>query len=190
MNDKEQDAEMGFEIVEDQVLSRWEKIMQWCGIVKTFFTIGKLVWGLIFVTGGAMVVGQATDTKPIREAAVAIGMLDERPLPGTQEVSGDALWDEVMNLQEEVTELQDRDLTHTHEALSVPHSHDLGKHTHPPPEPVEQQPAADPVLVAHNHDLAEHGHPMGEHTHPELQGAAVGKAEIDDAFIRHIKDDH
>ncbi|MHA1806204.1 MAG: hypothetical protein ACTSX2_01355 [Candidatus Thorarchaeota archaeon] len=188
--DNQTEEDLDLELVEEQVLTRWGKIMQWCGMAKTFFTMGKLVWGLVAVTGTAVVVGEATDTRPIRDGAVAIGILDERPLPGTQEVSSDALWDEVMNLQEEVTELQDRDLTHTHEALSVPHSHDLGKHTHPPPEPIEEQTAVVPVLIEHNHDLSEHGHPVSEHTHPELQGTAAGKTEINDAFIRHIKDDH
>ena len=42
------------EFTEDEVLTRWDKIMQWVGMSKTFFTVGKLIWVFIF---GAAVVG-------------------------------------------------------------------------------------------------------------------------------------
>lgn len=98
-----QDTEYDYEEVEDQVLTRWEKIMQWCGIVKTFFTVGKLIWGLVFITGTAVVVGEATDTKPVRDAAVAVGILDERP---KDIVGNNAMYEELMNLIEDVEALE------------------------------------------------------------------------------------
>lgn len=97
------ETEYDYEEVEDQVLTRWEKIMKWFGMVKTFFTLGKLVWGLVFVTGTAVVVGEATDTKPVRDAAVAVGILDERP---RDIVGNNAMYDELMNLIEDVEQLE------------------------------------------------------------------------------------
>jgi hypothetical protein len=105
MTDKENQLEFEFEEVEKEVFTFWDRLMQWGGILRTFFTLGKLVWAFVFATGAAVVVGEVTDTNPIRDAAVVIGLADER-LPA--DTSTDAYLDELLNLQEEVTLLQEQ----------------------------------------------------------------------------------
>ena len=94
------------EDTEEVILTRWEKLKNWADIFKTTFTIGKIIWGLLFVSAGAVVVGEVTDTTPVRDAAVAVGVLGEKP-----PLTIDELWVKVMELEEEV------------EVLSLPHQH-------------------------------------------------------------------
>lgn len=75
------------EDTEQVVLSRWDKIKKWIEIVMATRKLAMLVWGLIVTTGGSLVVGQVTDTKPIRDAAVSIGLIDAAEAPvGNQSV--------------------------------------------------------------------------------------------------------
>ena len=130
------------------------------------------------------------------DIAEAFGIVQER---GTQEVSGDVpdvVFDEIQNLTEDIrigmvtlTEMQAqiKELqNHTHEALSVPHSHDLPEHTHPPIEMTDQSGVY--AQLNHTHDLT-HTHELAEHSH-EGGRVVAGQAEIDDALLRHIADDH
>ena len=41
----------------DEVLSRWDKFMQWVGLAKAFFTICNMLW--LFIFGAAVVDGNA-----------------------------------------------------------------------------------------------------------------------------------
>jgi len=104
----EQDAE-------EVVLSRWGKIKQWIEIAMATRKVAMLVWSLVIATGGSVVVGQVTDTRPLRDAAVVVGLLEEAPA-GTQLVPYDhsTILDEMMNLQEEVTQLQAEMTEHGH----------------------------------------------------------------------------
>jgi len=75
------------EDAETVVLSRWDKTKKWIEIVMATKKVAMLVWGLIVTTGGSLVVGQVTDTKPIRDAAVAVGLIDAVETPvGNQSV--------------------------------------------------------------------------------------------------------
>jgi hypothetical protein len=98
-----EENETDYEEVEEQVLTRWEKLMQWFGIAKTLFTVGKIAWALIFATATAVVVGEVTDTSPIRDAAVAVGLTQER---SKDIVGNNAMYDELMNLIEDVEQLE------------------------------------------------------------------------------------
>jgi hypothetical protein len=101
------------EDTEEVVLSRWGKIKQWIEIIVATKKVAMVVWSLIFATGGAVVVGQATDTQPIRDAAVSMGLLDERP---TDIIGNDAIYDELSNLIEDVERLEEEvaSLSHVH----------------------------------------------------------------------------
>ena len=63
------------EDTEEVILTRWERLKNWWDIIKTGLTLGKLLWGFLFVSAGAVMVGEATDTSPVRDAAEAAGML-------------------------------------------------------------------------------------------------------------------
>ena len=96
------ETEYDEEITEEVVLTRWDKIKQWIEIVVATKKVATLIWSLVFATGTAVVVGEATDTKPIREAAVAVGLLDERvPL----NPSADPYIDELLALQADMFQL-------------------------------------------------------------------------------------
>ena len=60
---------------EEVILTRWQKLKNWADIFKTTFTIGKILWGLLFVSAGAVVVGEVTDTKPVRDLSEYAGIV-------------------------------------------------------------------------------------------------------------------
>ena len=94
----EQDAE-------EIVLSRWGKIKQWIEIAMATRKVAMLIWSLVIATGGSVVVGQVTDTKPLRDAAVAVGFLEEIP----RDILGNtAIFDELSNLIEDVEQLESK----------------------------------------------------------------------------------
>ena len=66
---------MNEEDTEEVILTRWERLKNWWDIIKTGLTLGKLLWGFLFVSAGAMVVGEATDTNPVRDAAQYAGIV-------------------------------------------------------------------------------------------------------------------
>lgn len=191
------------EITEEVVLTRWDKIKQWIEIVVATKKVAMLIWSLVFATGTAVIVGEATDTKPIRDGAVAIGLLDER-VPVN---SGAQPWiDELLNLQEEVGELQDGQkalkalvasieaqmLNHTHKATYASHTHDPVEHEHSPPDMSHDHPVVAPVLVKHDHEPDTHDHPPPVHEHATniTEQELAGQLAIDGAVLLHIKNDH
>ena len=172
------ETEYDYEEVEDQVLTRWEKIMKWFGMAKTFFTLGKLVWGLVFVTGTAVVVGEATDTKPVRDAAVAVGILDERP---KDIVGNNAMYDELMNLIEDVEALEAK----------------VAELESPPPTVIAGTPGprgevGPPGPAGITGAKGEPGNPGkdGRDGKNAITNDPIGQTVIDDAFERHVLDDH
>lgn len=189
----EEDLDLELVETEEVILNRWGRLKQWWDMGSTVvkvIQIGITGFKLLFIgSTAAVIVGEATDTSLIRDSAVTVGIVQER---GTQEVSGgDAMMDELLNLQEDMSTLEEElqgFLNHTHKPLSVPHSHDLAEHTHPPPDMSHEHPAVVPVLIEHEHDT-EHSHDLPEHSHSGGQ-VVSGQAEIDDALIRHIADDH
>jgi hypothetical protein len=202
------ETEYDDEITEEVVLTRWDKIKQWIEIVVATKKVAMLIWSLVFATGGAVIVGEATDTKPIREAAVSIGLLDEKvPL----NPAADPYIDELLNLQEDMFRLQDEFKAHKHEHEHDPHTHKVTyeAHEHEPPEFIEHEheqcaikghrhPAVVPVLVKHEHDSvphdpASHDHPLPAHKHAGdniSEAELAGQLAIDDALLKHIKYDH
>jgi hypothetical protein len=129
---------------EEVVLSRWGKIKQWIEIVMATKKVAMLIWGLVFAAGGSVVVGQATDTRPIRDAAVAMGILEEAP----REILGnDEIYGELSNLIEDVERLEalvaaehthahahaphQHDTTHEHQEIDLRHTHSQEPHSHP-----------------------------------------------------------
>jgi len=190
------ETEYDEEITEEVVLTRWDKIKQWIEIVVATKKVATLIWSLVFATGTAVVVGEATDTKPIREAAVAVGLLDERvPL----NPSADPYIDELLALQADMFQLQDQVSDHNHE--HVPHTHKITyeAHEHAPAELIEHEhPAQDlshehvapaPVLVEHEHDSVAHNHDLPDHEHA-VAAEPAGQQAIDNAVSNHIKYDH
>ena len=63
------------EDTEEVILTRWERLKNWWDIIKTGLTLGKLLWGFLFVSAGAVVVGEATDTNPVRDVAESVGIV-------------------------------------------------------------------------------------------------------------------
>lgn len=175
------ETESSEEITEEEVLSRWDKIKQWIEIVVATKKVAMLIWSLVFATGTAVVVGEATDTKPIRDLAVEMGILD----PLDRDIVGNnAMYDELMNLIDDMENLEEQvaaDRDHSHKAPKWP-SHDHGDPTY--------QPHQHDEIVAHTHKYEAPAPVFVEHTHDFPVPVVPNKAEIDDAFLRHIKDDH
>jgi len=63
------------EDTEDVILTRWEKLKNWFDIFKAALTIKNVLLGLLFSSAGAVVVGEATDTKPVRDVAESVGIV-------------------------------------------------------------------------------------------------------------------
>jgi len=99
------------EDTEEVVLNRWDRLKQWWEIGSTVVKVIKLaILGikLLFVgSATAVVVGQVTDTNPVRDVAVEVGVLGEKP-----PLTIDQLWVQVMQLEEDI------------EILKLPHEHD------------------------------------------------------------------
>jgi hypothetical protein len=198
------ETEYDYEEVETQVLTRWERIKQWLDILRHGFTLYKVIAAFLVVGGSAIMVGEVTDTKPIRDAAVTMGLLDEH-VPVVLDDS--ALQKEVAHL----TSLVEQMMVHEHardgytvDQLVILNDKidalDKRIDNLPPPvvaAAVIKRHDHDPVLKKHSHDtvaphehtLAEHEHFDAGHTHAETVGPA-SEAAIDSAFIQHIKDDH
>lgn len=102
---------------EEQVLTRWDKIKKWFEIVMATKKLAMFIWSLVFGLGGAVVVGEVTDTRPLRDAAVEIGLL--RPVAAP--VAGSATIPEH---------------THEHTHTLPNHAHD---HTHPAGAHIHQE---------------------------------------------------
>lgn len=115
MNDQPDDYELDFD--EDEVLTRWGKMKQWWDIGSAGVTAVKYAmigFKLLFVgSTAAVVVGQATNSNPLNEAAVEVGLVD----PSKKDIVGnDAMYDELSNLIEDVERLED-------EVASLDHIH-------------------------------------------------------------------
>ena len=99
------------EITEEEVLSRWDKIKQWIEIVVATKKVAVMIWSLVFATSTALVYGEATDTKPIRDVAVAAGILGEQPQDIT---TFNDMYRELSNLIDDVSALENIVANHQH----------------------------------------------------------------------------
>ena len=164
------------------ILTRWDRIKQWIEIVVATKKVAMLIWSLVFATGGAVIVGEVTDTKPIRDAAVAIGLVNE--LPPADIVTTNALYDELMNLIEDMERAEAKIAELERHQHNYPEVAPVAGIAGPPGPKGEPGPKG---------DKGDRG-PQGEQGPPGVNGstaeAAVGATAIDDAFQRHIRDDH
>lgn len=97
---------MSEEDAESWILRQWGKIKQWVEIVLATKKLAMLIWSLVFGLGGAVVVGEVTDTKPLRDAAIEIGLLQPKSEPTLAQPARES------------------------EAIPA-HTHPLPEHTHP-----------------------------------------------------------
>ena len=145
---------------EQQVLTRWDKLKQWFEIAMATKKVAMLIWSLVFATGSALVYGEATDTKPIRDVAVAAGILDEQPQDIT---TFNDMYRELSNLIDDVSALENI----------------VANHQHNYPDPV----------VGPRGPKGAQG-PQGEPGRNGDNGKDAAGNAVDDALARHILDDH
>ena len=147
---------------EQQVLTRWDKLKQWFEIAMATKKVAMLIWSLVFATGSALVYGEATDTKPIRDVAVAAGILDEQPQDIT---TFNDMYRELSNLIDDVSALEN---------IVANHQHNYPDH------------------VAGPRGLKGAQGPQGEPGRDGANGkdAVDSITTVDDALARHVLDDH
>lgn len=101
---------------EEIVLSRWERMKKWWEIFK----FGKWLYGLLFVVTGTIGYGQITETNPLRDAAINVGLIGEFTGKTDDEIVDQIIDEyEVIEKQEKTTAVVPQ---HNH-----PHTHDLSK---------------------------------------------------------------
>ena len=145
---------------EQQVLTRWDKLKQWFEIAMATKKVAMLIWSLVFATGTALVYGEATDTKPIRDVAVAAGILGEQPQDIT---TFNDMYRELSDLIDDVSALENIVANH--------------QHNYP-----------DPVAGPRGPKGAQG--PQGEPGRDGANGKDAAGNAVDDALARHILDDH
>jgi hypothetical protein len=142
----------------------FERIISWVKILFATKKAALFLWAMFFGVSGTAIVGQVTDTKPFKEAAIELGLIESPQI--AQGATDNAMFDELLNIQADIkvglttiTALQKQMREHTHEALYAPLSYDLPEHTHPPPDLAHEH--TEYALKTHTH-VSE----VGEHTHP------------------------
>ena len=151
---------MSEEDTEEVILTRWERLKNWWDIIKTGLTLGKILWGFLFVSAGAVVVGEATDTSPVRDAAEAAGILQ----PDTARAE---LLTRIDSLDETVEQLN--------AALERIQAH---HHNYPDPVDGQRGPAGKDGKDGRD----------GRDGRDGVDAQAV--VQVDDALERHKLDDH
>lgn len=188
------------EDTEAEVLNWWDRKKQWLEMgsaAAKAIKYGIWLFKFLFVTGTtAVVVGEVTDTTPLRNTAVEVGILDERK---TDIIGNDAMYEELSNLIDDVERLEAKladGLEHTHnypDPVLVKHEHE---HEHDQIAPVvvseEAHTHKEYAEVNHTHDEIEalrkelRGH---EHEMPPPVAGASDTA-IDGALLEHIRKEH
>lgn len=149
----------------------FERIISWVKILFATRKVLMLVWAFFFGVAGVAVKGNIDEVNPWKEAAIEVGLIDADPIE--QEATDDAVLDEVLNLQAAMVNLEGKLEAmgnHTHEAVFVPHSHDLQEHEHPPPD------------LAHEHT----GYALKSHAHDA--GRVVLSSEITSIMEEAVKE--
>lgn len=146
----------------EETLTFFEKLKRIWEVSKWLRAVFMACKLLFIGSTTAVVVGQVTDTNPIRDAAVEVGVLGEKP-----PLTIDELWVQVMALEEEI------------ERLKLPHEHDY------PDTEVIVGPAGKDGKDGKD------GQPgiAGKDGKDGINGID-GVAGIDDALNRHKLDDH
>lgn len=141
---------------EEVVLTRWEKLKQWWEMGSTLvkviswaLKIGK--WSFLGTTA-AVVVGEVTDTRPARDAAIEIGLIEPDPIDTTSGMLTNELIEQLADIRNEILASK----KHTHDWEPPAHEHEI-------------------VWPEHTHNYAEkeHGHKHShsyakpDHIHPQ-----------------------
>lgn len=126
---------------EEVVLSRWQKMQQWFHIAKTGRAIILFIKVALFGTGSAVVVGEVTDTNPLRDAAIEIGLVEvvepdimefiPEPEPEVQETEINYVTQQDLDEQLLVVDIMVDTLAkaeHEHPAVDTEHEHEAHKH--------------------------------------------------------------
>jgi hypothetical protein len=98
------------EDAEEIVLSRWDKTKQWIEIAVATKKIAMILWTLIFGVTGTAVVGQVTGTKPFKDAAISLGIVEAQPIDTTTGMLQEELMIQLATIQQEINELKAREL--------------------------------------------------------------------------------
>ena len=117
------------EDTEEVVLTTWGKIKQYVEIALATKKVAMFVWSLIIGTGGTVLYGEVTDTKPLHDAAVSVGIV-EPPFTPAGFVEHEHDW------------------SHTHPELEHDHNH---QHEQAPAAPQEPHSHADHIHADHEH---------------------------------------
>jgi len=162
----------------------FERIISWVKIAFATRKAWLFLWAMFFGVSGTAIVGQVTDTKPFKEAAIELGLIDADPMKAEpQDVAYEdaltALRADIKVGLTTITEMQKDIREHTHEALYAPLSHDVPEHTHPSPDLAHEH--AEYALNSHTH-VSE----VGEHTHPELSRVVLS-SEVQSILESEVK---
>ena len=150
------------EDTEEVVLTRWGKIKQWVEIVVATKKAAMLLWGVIFSVGGTATVGLITDTNPLRDAAIEVGLVEADPIDTTTGILREELMLQLATMQQEIIDLK----AHQHNYPNPV----WPKHSHPKPAwPQHNHP--DPKWPAHSHPAQK---PLS-HAHPEINAMIPDK---------------
>jgi hypothetical protein len=151
------------EDTEEVLLTRWEKIKQWFEIAMATKKVAMLLWSLVVGVGGTATVGLVTDTNPLREAALRIGIVETPPIDTTRGMLQIELMDQLASMQQKINELE----KHQHnypDPLMQDHDHPVKKHVH--------------TTQSHHHPLPDHDHPFGLHEHNYADIDHVHSADV------------
>jgi len=164
------------ENVEEVVLSRWEKFKKWFEIAMATKKVMMFLWALVFGVGGTAMYGTITETNPLRDAAIKLGIVDPSIKDRVTEsmdniytiidVEIKSLHNEINTLEKDLSNLQKTLDDHKHDYLQIPKQ----------------------VSKAELKEIKELKTLVESHTHTLADTPAIGG--LDEAFSRHIKDDH
>jgi len=160
----EQDAE-------EVVLSRWDKIKQWIEIAMATKKLYLLVMSFFAITGGSAVVGLVTNTNPLRDAAIEVGLVDD-VLTIKEDSVDNHLHEEITKLISELRKVQEE--VHILETRPS-RAGTAGLEGPPGKNGIDGKPGKDGKNGRDGKDGI---------------GAGLSAAEIDTAFEEHIAGDH
>ena len=90
---------------EEIILTRWDKLKKWWEIFK----VGKALYVMLFGVTGALAYGDITQTNPLRDAAIGVGLIEQT----TEEIVDEIIIDEYAAIDDVV--VPDHNHPHTHD---------------------------------------------------------------------------
>lgn len=170
------------ESTEEVVLTRWDRTKKYVEMCMATKKLYMFVMALLCGTTGTLAVGEITETNPLRDAAIEVGLVDPVDIQA----------------EEEMVELMIAE-TNTTEVVVVEPGSD---HTHPHGHQTMEEDLLILMLaletendrppVAHTHEAHKHEtHPHTPHTHPAGGVSAEdAKRFIAEALLDSIPPDH